>query len=362
MIQYLKKKMFRTIDWKKDRIILLDQTRLPLEESYVECRDVNELADCIRRMVVRGAPALGVTVALGIALGARKIKTRDRERFKREFERICRIFENTRPTAINLFWSIEQMRKILENSSQMTVEDIKVKLTQEAQKIYQEDIKINREIGRQGRVLIKDQSRILTYCNAGALATTGYGTALGIIRAAREEGKELEVFACETRPLLQGARLTAWELKKERIKVTVLTDGAAGFLMQKKMVDLVITGADRIAANGDAANKIGTYTLALLAKFHKIPFYVAAPLSTIDLSIKDGQEIPIELRRDEEVTYIGGKRFVPKGVKVWNPAFDLTSAEFITAIITEKGIVRRPYLKNIKKIFFRNLGNERSTW
>jgi methylthioribose-1-phosphate isomerase len=317
---------------------------------YIECREVYELADCIRRLVIRGAPAIGVAVAMGIALGTGKIKTKDVRKFRGEFERICRILAATRPTAVNLFWSIERMSKVFEASQGMGVEGIKEEFKKEALKIYREDIEINREMGKQGRVLIRDGARILTHCNAGALATAGYGTALGVIRAAREEGKKIEVFACETRPVLQGARLTAWELKKSRIKVTVVTDGAAGFLMQRKMVDLVITGADRIAANGDTANKIGTYALAILASAHKLPFYIAAPLSTIDIAIQSGREIPIELRKEQEVTHIMEKRFVPEGVKVWNPAFDVTPAEYISAIITEKGIVRRPYFKNINRI------------
>jgi methylthioribose-1-phosphate isomerase len=342
--------MFKTVEWKKDRIVLLDQTRLPGEEVYVECREVRELADCIRRLVIRGAPALGIAVAMGIALGVGKVKTEEVGKLRDEFEHICKIFAATRPTAVNLFWSIERMRKTWELSARTGVEGIKERLKKEALKIYQEDIEINREMGKQGRVLIKDGDRILTHCNAGALGTAGYGTALGVIRAAKEEGKKIEVFACETRPVLQGARLTTWELKKSRIKVTVVTDGAAGFLMQKKMVDLVITGSDRIAANGDSANKIGTYALALSAKAHNLPFYIAAPLSTFDIGIRSGREIPIELRSEQEVTHIMGKRFVPEGVTAWNPAFDVTPAQYISAIITEKGIVRKPYVRNIQRI------------
>lgn len=342
--------MFKTVEWKKDRIVLLDQTRLPGEEVYVECREVRELAECIRRLVIRGAPALGIAVAMGIALGVGKVKTEEVGKLRDEFEHICKIFAATRPTAVNLFWSIERMRKTWELSARTGVEGIKERLKKEALKIYQEDIEINREMGKQGRVLIKDGDRILTHCNAGALGTAGYGTALGVIRAAKEEGKKIEVFACETRPVLQGARLTTWELKKSRIKVTVVTDGAAGFLMQKKMVDLVITGSDRIAANGDSANKIGTYALALSAKAHNLPFYIAAPLSTFDIGIRSGREIPIELRSEQEVTHIMGKRFVPEGVTAWNPAFDVTPAQYISAIITEKGIVRKPYVRNIQRI------------
>jgi methylthioribose-1-phosphate isomerase len=342
--------MFKTIEWKKGRIILLDQSRLPEQEVYVECRGVDDLADCIRRLVIRGAPAIGVAVAMGIALGAEKIKTKDVRKYRGELERIGRIFSATRPTAVNLFWSIARMKRVVEECEGMEIESIKDRLKNEALKIYREDIEINRQMGKQGRGLIKDGARILTHCNAGALATAGYGTALGVIRAAKEEGKKIEVFACETRPVLQGARLTAWELKQSRIKVTVVTDGAAGFLMQRKMVDLVITGADRIAANGDSANKIGTYSLALLASVHDLPFYIAAPLSTIDINIRSGREIPIELRDEGEVTHILKKRFIPEGVKVWNPAFDVTPAEYITAIITERGIVRKPYLRTIRRI------------
>jgi methylthioribose-1-phosphate isomerase len=345
------KGMFKTIEWKKDRIVLLDQSKLPEKEVYVECREVSELADCIRKMVIRGAPAIGVAAAMGIALGAGKIRTKDREKFRGEFERICKIISATRPTAVNLFWSIDRMKKVVDMYAGMGIEVVKERLTKEALKIYREDIEINRQMGKQGRVLIRDGARILTHCNAGALATAGYGTALGVIRAAKEEGKKIGVFVCETRPVLQGARLTAWELKKSRVKVTVLTDGAAAFLMQRKMVDLVITGADRIAANGDSANKIGTYALALSAKAHNLPFYIAAPLSTIDVRIRSGREIPIELRSEEEVTHIQEKRFVPQGIKAWNPAFDVTPAEYITAIITEKGIVKKPYLRSIHRIF-----------
>jgi methylthioribose-1-phosphate isomerase len=339
--------MFKTIEWKREGVILLDQTRLPDEEVYVECRGVHDLADAIRRMVIRGAPAIGVAVAMGIALGAEKIKTNDFRKFKTEFEKICRALSATRPTAVNLFWSIERMKGVMERCRGMGVGRIKNQLKKEALEVYREDIEINREMGKQGSALIKDGSRILTHCNAGALATAGYGTALGVIRAAKEQGKRIEVFACETRPVLQGARLTTWELKKSRIKVTLITDGAAGFLMQKKMVDLVIVGADRVAANGDAANKIGTYTLALMARHHNLPFYIAVPLSTIDLKVKSGSEIPIELRSEEEVTHILKKRIAPQGVHALNPAFDVTPAEYITAIITEKGIVRRPYNRNL---------------
>jgi methylthioribose-1-phosphate isomerase len=345
--------MFKTIDFKNDRIILLDQSRLPEHEVYVECREVSELADCIRRLVIRGAPAIGVAAAMGIALGAGKIKTGDIRKFRSEVEKICTILAATRPTAVNLFWSIDRMKKVVDVYAGMGIEVVKERLKKEALKIYREDIEINREMGKQGRELIRDGARILTHCNAGALATAGYGTALGVIRAAKEEGKRIEVFACETRPVLQGSRLTAWELKKSRIKVTVLTDGAAAFLMQKKMVDLVITGADRIVANGDSANKIGTYALAISAGAHGIPFYIAAPLSTIDVRIRSGKEIPIELRSGEEVTHIQGQRFVPQGIKAWNPAFDVTPAEYITAIITEKGIVKKPYLRSIRNIFRR---------
>jgi len=327
--------MIKTIAWKGDKVILLDQTKLPLEETYLVCGEYREVAEAIRKMVVRGAPAIGVAAAMGIALGALSAKAPTYDEFTHQFERICQEFAKTRPTAVNLFWAIERMKKLVITHRAKGVEEIKSLLKKEARVIGEEDIKINQRIGRSGKKLIKDGDTILTHCNAGALATAGYGTALGVIRAAFEEGKHLSVIACETRPFLQGSRLTAWELKKSGIPVTVITDGMAGYAMQKLKINSVITGADCICLNGDVANKIGTYGLAVLAGEHGIPFYVA---------------VPLEERDGGEVTHIGGRRVVPEGVGVWNPAFDITPSRYVRAIITEKGIVRRPYIRSIKKL------------
>lgn len=342
--------MFRTVAWEKDRVILLDQTKLPVEESYRTCDDYHEVAESIEKMVVRGAPAIGVAAAMGIALGSLCIKARAYDEFKKKIEKICQEFAQTRPTAVNLFWAIGRMRNLVMTHNGESVEELKLLLRREAVKICEEDIHINRQMGQAGKELIKDGSTVLTHCNAGALATAGYGTALGVIRAAFESGKRINVFACETRPFLQGARLTAWELKKSGIPVTVITDSMAGYAMQKKKIDVVITGADCICLNGDVANKIGTYALAVLAKEHGIPFYVAAPISSINRNVEDGQAVVIEERDGKEVTHIGGARMVPKGVEVWNPAFDVTPSRYIGAIITEKGMVERPYKRNLKNL------------
>jgi methylthioribose-1-phosphate isomerase len=308
------------------------------------------VAESIKKMVVRGAPAIGVAAAMGIALGALCIKPREYDGFKQRIEKVCQEFAQTRPTAVNLFWAIERMKNLVITHSDRSVKELKSLLRKEAVKIGEEDIKINRQIGQVGKGLIKDGYAVLTHCNAGALATAGYGTALGVIRAAFEESKKVKVLACETRPFLQGARLTAWELKQSGIPVTVITDGMAGYAMQKKQIDVVITGADCICLNGDVANKIGTYSLAVLAKEHKIPFYVAAPLSSVNLSFREGEAVSIEERDEKEVTHIEGKRIVPEGVKVWNPAFDITPSKYVSAIITEKEIVKRPYKKNLRKL------------
>ena len=342
--------MIKTIAWENDRVILLDQTKLPFEETYLVCDSYAAVAESIKKMVVRGAPAIGVAAAMGIALGALCIKTREYDGFKQRIEKVCQEFAQTRPTAVNLFWAIERMKNLVITHSDRSVKELKSLLRKEAVKIGEEDIKINRQIGQVGKGLIKDGYAVLTHCNAGALATAGYGTALGVIRAAFEESKKVKVLACETRPFLQGARLTAWELKQSGIPVTVITDGMAGYAMQKKQIDVVITGADCICLNGDVANKIGTYSLAVLAKEHKIPFYVAAPLSSVNLSFREGEAVSIEERDEKEVTHIEGKRIVPEGVKVWNPAFDITPSKYVSAIITEKEIVRRPYEKNLRKI------------
>ncbi|HLC18393.1 MAG TPA: S-methyl-5-thioribose-1-phosphate isomerase [Thermodesulfobacteriota bacterium] len=343
--------MFKTIEWKKDGVVMIDQRLLPDKEVYRTYKDYRGVARGIKTMVIRGAPAIGVAGAMGVALGAKKIRAREIKKFKREFEKIAKHMASTRPTAVNLFWGIERMRGVLSRNEDRPVEEIKKRLVEEAITIHDEDIEINKRIGKNGSRLLKKDSTVLTHCNAGALATAGYGTALGVIRGAVERGKNIRVLADETRPFLQGTRLTAWELKKDNIDVTLITDNMAGHMMKEGLVDAVVVGADRIASNGDVANKIGTYTVAILAREHGIPFYVAAPLSTIDLNIKSGSEIPIEERDTREVTHIKGKRIAPRGIKVRNPVFDVTPNRLVTAIITEKGVVRRPYKTNITKLF-----------
>jgi methylthioribose-1-phosphate isomerase len=343
-------RMLKTITWEKDKVLLLDQTKLPLEETYLVCDDYHAVAEAIRKMVVRGAPAIGVAAAMGIALGALHTDAGSSDEFKKQVEKICQEFSQTRPTAINLFWAIERMKNLMTAHDKKSVEELRALLKQEALSIGEEDIKINRQIGQRGKALIKDGDTVLTHCNAGALATAGYGTALGVIRAACEEGKKVEVLACETRPFLQGARLTSWELQESGILTTVITDNMAGYAMQKGKVNLVITGADCVCLNGDVANKIGTYALAVLAREHGIPFYVAAPLSTINLDCEKGEAVAIEERDEREVTHIGNKRIVPEGVQVWNPAFDITPAKYISAIVTEKGVAESPYKSNLKKL------------
>ena len=340
----------RTIFWKDDAVVMIDQKALPHEERHLKFTDYKEVITAIKDLTVRGAPAIGVAAAMGIALGTLHLATSSKEGFKLSFHEICDQFSRTRPTARNLFWAIERMKKRFDEALSGSPDQIKRVLVDEAIRICGEDIAINREMGMQGRFLMEDGDKILTHCNAGALATAGYGTALGVIRAASEEGKRLHVFVNETRPVLQGARLTAWELKKDNIPATLITDSMAGFLMKQGKISKVIVGADRIAANGDVANKIGTYSLAVLAKEHNIPFYVAAPLSTIDISIKNGDEIPIEERNAEEITTIRGIRVAPEGVQVYNPAFDVTPNRYITAIVTEAGVVFPPYQEGIGKI------------
>jgi methylthioribose-1-phosphate isomerase len=342
---------FKTIEWKGDRVRLLDQRRLPNEVRYINCKDYSTVAQAIRSMAIRGAPAIGVAAAMGIALAAKKIRSHQPEVFRQIVEKVCNQMRQTRPTAVNLFWAVDRMKKVLDQDDSFNIEEIKVRLEGEALKIFEEDIEVNRRIGENGKILIYDGDGVLTHCNAGALATAGYGTALGVIYAAWAEGKRFRVFVDETRPLLQGSRLTAWELACEKIPATVLTDNMAGWLMKKKEITLVLVGADRIARNGDTANKIGTYGLAVLAKWHNLPFYVAAPTSTIDTSLVSGKEIPIEERSGEEVTHFRGKRIAPKEIKAFNPAFDITPHDLIHGIITEKGIIRKPFDKNLKKIF-----------
>ncbi len=339
---------FRTIEWKEGIVVLIDQTKLPNEEVLIECKDYLAVARAIKELKIRGAPAIGVAAAMGVALGAKAIDTDNREEFIDELSLICNVLLETRPTAINLFWAIERMLALVKAQKYLDVKGLKGLLEIEALKICEDDIAINRQIGINGQVFIMENNTILTHCNAGALATAGFGTALGIIRTAWAENKSIKVFAGETRPLLQGARLTAWELVKDNIPITLITDNMVGYFMKKQMIDLVIVGADRIVGNGDVANKIGTYTVAVLAKEHGIPFYVAAPISTLDLTLKSGGEIPIEMRAESEVTHIGGKRMTPKGVKVLNPAFDVTPNALVTAIITEKGVVTNPYSDSLK--------------
>ena len=344
--------MLPTIEWKDDAVVMIDQRKLPASEVYVSCKTAKDVAKAIKTMVIRGAPAIGVAAAMGIALGMRRSTATGTKQFVTEFQRICDMMAATRPTAVNLFWAIERMKKTLSEAAQrgLSVGELKDRLEVEARAIHDEDVQSCRTMGAHGAALVPASARILTHCNAGALATAGYGTALGVIRAAAEQGKRIAVLADETRPFLQGARLTAWELVKDGIDTTVITDNMAGAMMRLKEVDLVVVGADRIAANGDVANKIGTYGVAVLAKEHGIPFYVAAPLSTIDLDTADGSGIPIEERSDREVTHVGTSRLTPEGARIRNPAFDVTPAKYVTAIITERGIARAPYDESLSQL------------
>lgn len=340
----------RPLEYKDGILKLIDQTKLPTEHCIIDCRTYEEVADAITGMIVRGAPAIGVSAAYGIAIGAASVNSDSKEEFFPKLRKICDTMRNTRPTAVNLFWAVERVyKKALENKDK-PIDEIKGIILKEALNMDSEDVETNRSIGRNGNKLIQPGSTILTHCNAGALATCDYGTALGVIRAAHESGKNINVFADETRPYLQGARLTAWELHQEDIPVTLICDNMAGHFMKSGKINCVIVGADRIALNGDTANKIGTYSVAVLAKENNIPFYVAAPVSTIDFSIETGDSIPIEERKAEEVTQIKGVRIAPEGISVANPAFDVTPNRYITAIITEKGIIYPPYDENIKKL------------
>jgi methylthioribose-1-phosphate isomerase len=341
---------FRTIEWRDDKVIMIDQTRLPGEEIYNEYADFQSVAEAIRGMIIRGAPAIGVAAAMGVALGARDIIADTHESFFRQLDNVCDVLARTRPTAVNLFWGLERMKRVARANADKDLGSIRALLKAEAISIEQEDLQICRAIGSHGAPLIREGATVLTHCNAGGLATAGYGTALGVIRAAHEAGKNIRVIADETRPWLQGARLTAWELMKDNIPVTLISDNMAGWLMKKGEIDCVVVGADRIAANGDTANKIGTYSVAVLARENRIPFYVAAPISTLDLSLKSGDEIPIEERHPHEVTHLRGVAIAPEGVVVRNPAFDVTPAKYITAIITEKGFVRGDYDSGLKAL------------
>ena len=342
--------MLPTIAREPDAVVMIDQRKLPREEVYVRCKTTAEVARAIKNMVIRGAPAIGVAAAMGLALGMRKNQATGTQKLAADFYKACELMASTRPTAVNLFWAIQRMQRAFGAAAEAgeSVDQIKDRLDAEARAIHDEDVASCRAMGVHGAEVVPAEARILTHCNAGALATAGYGTALGVIRGAVEAGKRVAVFADETRPFLQGARLTAWELVREGIETTVITDSMAGALMHQGGVNFVVVGADRIAANGDTANKIGTYALAVLAREHGIPFYVAAPLSTIDLETPDGARIPIEERHAKEVTHVGGARVTPEGARVWNPAFDVTPHHLITGIITERGICRPPYSESLK--------------
>ncbi len=342
--------MIKTIEWTESGVVMLDQTLLPGEEIYHTYTSHSEVAEAIRSMVIRGAPAIGVAAAMGIALGVKVADPKSISELDSIFEKICHDIQSTRPTAVNLFWAVERMKAVYRREHAKGIDAARSALIRESVTMHSEDIEANRAIGRWGQELIPGKALILTHCNAGALATAGYGTALGVIRAAAEAGKDIQVYADETRPFLQGARLTAWELEKDRIPVTVITDNMAGHFMQKGKIDCVVVGADRIAANGDVANKIGTYGVAVLAKENGVPFYVAAPFSTMDLSIPDGSHIPIEERNPDEVRKIKGIDITPVNMRVANPAFDVTPNRYVSAIITERGVARPPYGESLKKL------------
>jgi methylthioribose-1-phosphate isomerase len=341
---YYQAMTIRALEWLDGKLRILDQSKLPREELFVDLDNYHNVVLAIKEMRVRGAPAIGVAAAYGVALGALDIKTTNKDEFLAQLDSVMQAFAASRPTAVNLFQAINRMKKAARGDG---VTEIKNSLVNEAKQIHKEEITATKQLSELGTEIIKDGCSLLTHCNAGPLATAGYGTALGVVKAAKKQGKEVSVFATETRPLLQGARLTTWELMQEGIPVTLITDSMAGYFMQQKKIDCVIVGADRVAANGDAANKIGTYTLAVLAKENEIPFYVAAPTSTIDLSLSSGDKIPIEERSHEEVTHIQGVPIAPEGVRATNPAFDVTPHSYITAIITEKGIIKEPYTEGL---------------
>jgi methylthioribose-1-phosphate isomerase len=335
--------MVETIQWTEDGVVMIDQTRLPRETVYVTCKTYQEVAEAIRSMVIRGAPAIGVAAAMGVAIGMQ-------HGAPEEFATICNTLAGTRPTAVNLFWAIDRMQRVYASVQDRPLDEIRLRLIDEAQQIRLEDIAINQAIGQHGAELMPDGKAVLTHCNAGALATAGFGTALGVIRAALNAGKKIEVFADETRPFLQGARLTAWELQQDGIPTTIITDNMAGYFLASGRIGCVVVGADRIAANGDVANKIGTYSLAVLAKENGVPFYVAAPVSTLDLSLSSGTQIPIEQRAAQEVTHVFGVPVAPEGIAVANPAFDVTPHRYITAIITERGVARAPFEDSLQRL------------
>ena len=342
--------MIITLEWTTTGIRFIDQTKLPTEETYITATNYQQVADIITTMVVRGAPAIGVAAAMGVAIGIQNSDAKDVPALRADLNKISKILAATRPTAVNLFWAIDRMNQKFDQVAHLPVPEIKAALVEESKRMHVEDIASNQAMGRHGAVLLPAIGNVLTHCNAGALATAGYGTALGVIRAAVESGKKLHVFADETRPFLQGARLTAWELMKDGIPTTVLPDSAAGSMMRAGKIGAIVVGADRIAANGDTANKIGTYQVAVLAKENNVPFYVAAPFSTIDLNTPDGNGIPIEQRNPKEVTHFSGKQITPDGVSIANPAFDVTPAKYVTAIITERGVARAPYTESLKEL------------
>jgi methylthioribose-1-phosphate isomerase len=342
--------MIETIQWTGDRVVMIDQKRLPLEEKYVTCSSYEEVAEAIRNMTIRGAPAIGVAAAMGVALGVMKASE---AQLDTQFETICDTLANTRPTAVNLFWAIHRMKLLYDSLRGQPIAIVRCRMVEEALRVREEDIAICRAIGRHGAPLVPDGQTVLTHCNAGALATAGYGTALGVIRAAVESGKHVDVFADETRPFLQGARLTVWELQQDGIPTTLITDNMAGYFLKSGRIGCVVVGADRIAANGDVANKIGTYSVAVLAKENHIPFFVAAPISTLDLSLASGDAIPIEQRAASEVTHVFGQPVAPEGTRVANPAFDVTPARYVSAIITENGVARAPYEESLWRLAHR---------
>lgn len=342
--------MIQTLEWTDNGVRFIDQTKLPTEETYVVAKTADQVADVIRTMVVRGAPAIGVAAAMGIALAAQNSQAETTAALKNDLDRAGEMIAKTRPTAVNLFWAIRRMAEKFEQLRLRPVAQIKQELVNEARRMHAEDIAANQAMGRHGATLLPGSGGVLTHCNAGALATAGYGTALGVIRAAVEQGKKIHVYADETRPFLQGSRLTAWELMKDGIPTTVISDNMAGAMMKQGKIGAIVVGADRIAANGDVANKIGTYTVAVLAKEHGIPFYVAAPISTVDLACADGSQIPIEQRNTKEVSHIAGRQMVPDGVMVENPAFDVTPAKYVNAIVTERGIARAPYGESLRAL------------
>ena len=342
--------MLPTIEWNDGTVVMIDQRKLPSKEVYVHCKTPRQVAKAIKTMVIRGAPAIGVAAAMGLALGVHRSKATGTQELAAEFYKVCDLLAETRPTAVNLFWAIDRMKGVFSEAARggSAPEELKALMLAEARQVESEDVESCRTLGSYGSEVVPDGGHVLTHCNAGALATGGYGTALGVIRAAVAHGKRVGVFADETRPFLQGARLTAWELCRDGIETTVITDSMAGPLMREGKVDVVVVGADRIAANGDVANKIGTYTVAVLAKTHGVPFYVAAPVSTVDLATADGTDIPIEERDEREVTHVGSTRMAPAGASIWNPAFDVTPHGLIAGIITDQGICRPPYTESLR--------------